>query len=956
MEPYVGMKTVEYVPPEQKDNFIKEREFFQRALEGEKHRSEFKYDFPNGETIFFEIYWIPFVKKDEIIGVWEITRNVSPMRTRDVKLRQTELKFQSIVENANEAIFVIQDEKIKYFNTRAIEWGGYSEEELLSASFINFIHPDDRDLAMRKYQERTSGEMTSDSYTIRMLKKSNEVKWIIVNSAKVDWEGNPAVVTLLTDITEQIKKEEALRKSDERYKSFIKNSSEGIFCFDCEPPIDISLSPDEQIELIYKSALISEVNDTLARDYGYEKGEELIGMPVEKILPRANPESILLLKELIAENFSSVDKESVELNKFGKKLYFINNTVGIIKNGLLERVWGASTNITKIKETEQKMIQTEQRYRTVADYTYDWEYWELPDGSMEYVSPSCERITGYKQEDFINNPDLFMEIILPEYREEWLNSPKDMLFEKLPIEMELRLKTKSGNSAWIEHIGHQIFNESGQYLGYRASNRDINFRKEVERELRIKESAIDSSLNGIGISDMDGKIVYVNKALVDMWGYEHGDEILGRLLPDFWEGESVFDTIEALKKKGFHQGGDIGKRKDGSLFDAQFSASIIKDEDGSPLYMFVSFVDITDQKQAEEAIRISEARLKEAQQMANIGSWDWNILTNDLYWSDEIYRIFGLAHGDFFADYDAFLDRIHPDDRGAVAHAVDEALKGKKPYSIDHRIILPEGSERIVHEQGVVTYDENGEPVRLFGTVQDITESQELLAALKEQEKELLESQIDLRKLAGKLLTIQEEERRRLARELHDDLTQRLAVLSIDAGKLEMDPACSSEAVSILHNIKKGLIKLSEDIHSISRQLHPSIIEDLGLEDALISEINNTSRREGIPIKFEAKLGSVIIPNDVSLCLFRITQESLRNVMKHSQAESAIVKLVVENDLVILTILDDGRGFDSEEVKKIPGLGLKSMRERVRLVGGSILYTSKPGQGTKVEVRANISS
>ena len=124
----------------------------------------------------------------------------------------------------------------------------------------------------------------------------------------------------------------------------------------------------------------------------------------------------------------------------------------------------------------------------------------------------------------------------------------------------------------------------------------------------------------------------------------------------------------------------------------------------------------------DEALRLSEARLAEAQRIAHLGNWVWDIDTNDRHWSDEIYRIFGLAPQEFRATYEAFLASVHPDDREFVEQSVDDALYRNKPYSIDHRVVRPDGSERVVHERAEVTFSETSKPVRMAGTVQDITE------------------------------------------------------------------------------------------------------------------------------------------------------------------------------------------------------------------------------------------
>jgi signal transduction histidine kinase len=213
--------------------------------------------------------------------------------------------------------------------------------------------------------------------------------------------------------------------------------------------------------------------------------------------------------------------------------------------------------------------------------------------------------------------------------------------------------------------------------------------------------------------------------------------------------------------------------------------------------------------------------------------------------------------------------------------------------------------------------------------------------ALKEREKRLKE-------LAGKLLDAQENERRRLAGELHDDLTQRLAILAIEAGRLEKQSGCSGPAAQTLRVIRDKLITLSEDVHTISRQLHPSIIEDLGLVDSLRSEINNFTNREGIPVRFDVEEENLSLPLDVAICFFRVAQEGLRNIGKHARAQSVRISLSHRNGSLLLTIKDDGIGFDPQAVRKISGIGLASMEERIRLVGGRLSVQSQPGEGTLI--------
>jgi two-component system, NarL family, sensor kinase len=222
---------------------------------------------------------------------------------------------------------------------------------------------------------------------------------------------------------------------------------------------------------------------------------------------------------------------------------------------------------------------------------------------------------------------------------------------------------------------------------------------------------------------------------------------------------------------------------------------------------------------------------------------------------------------------------------------------------------------------------------------------------LQAREESLRLAQDELRLLAGKLLQAQEDERRRIAREMHDDWTQRLAVLAIDAAKLETQLETSSNGQSQLRKMRAELVRLSEDVHALSRQLHPSILDDLGLVDALRSECASVARREDLAVAFRWDGVSGSWPKDVSLAVYRVAQEALRNVVKHARTEEARVSLNRSNQELILTVQDKGVGFDVAAMRAQQGLGLSSMGERVRLVRGELEVHSEPGQGTTITVR-----
>ena len=246
----------------------------------------------------------------------------------------------------------------------------------------------------------------------------------------------------------------------------------------------------------------------------------------------------------------------------------------------------------------------------------------------------------------------------------------------------------------------------------------------------------------------------------------------------------------------------------------------------------------------------------------------------------------------------------------------------------------------------------DGKTLYYSGFVQDISERKQAEEAFRKSDMILRQSANDLRQLAGRLIHNQEEERSRLARELHDDLVQRLAVFAIDIGRLEGELVAQPASVQgKIRELKNDMIKISGDVHNLSRRLHPCILDDLGLIRAIESQCADFSRREGVEIVFSNENIPSNIPMDISLSLYRIVQEGLSNISKHACAEQISVFLQGIDSELLLSIQDDGIGFDATEVKGKSGLGLSSIRERVRLIHGKHSFNSQPGKGTQITVR-----
>jgi PAS domain S-box-containing protein len=286
----------------------------------------------------------------------------------------------------------------------------------------------------------------------------------------------------------------------------------------------------------------------------------------------------------------------------------------------------------------------------------------------------------------------------------------------------------------------------------------------------------------------------------------------------------------------------------------------------------------------------------------------------------------------------------HPEDLDAALRIYYRAVEARTPFVVEYRLRRADGGYRWVLDSGVPKYGPDGSFSGYIGCVVDITERKFAEDLTRESRVEVEKSHREIQQLAGRLITAHEDERQRLARELHDDLTQRLARLAIDAGRMES----AVDAPEGMRLLREGLVRLSEDVHALSYRLHPSVLDDLGLVEALKAECDRVMRHGELRVDVEASAAPGILPAEVSLCLFRVAQEALSNAARHAHASAVTVVLSSRSRGLRLAVSDNGSGFDPDGPRGRASLGLASMRERVRLLHGELDIKSTPGRGTTV--------
>jgi signal transduction histidine kinase len=280
---------------------------------------------------------------------------------------------------------------------------------------------------------------------------------------------------------------------------------------------------------------------------------------------------------------------------------------------------------------------------------------------------------------------------------------------------------------------------------------------------------------------------------------------------------------------------------------------------------------------------------------------------------------------------------LHPDDTERWRQVYDQAFDQREPFHLEHRHRRHDGQYRWVVTAGVPRWDADGSFVGYIGTTVDITERKLEEAA----------------RASRKLIEAHEEEKTRIARELHDDISQRMSLLGMHLGIVkQLLPASAPDLDEAIGELSGQIRELAADIQALSHGLHSPKLEHIGLKAAVAGLCEELSNRHGVTADVHIENIPPALPHDISLCVYRVLQEALQNVFKHGVPPRAYVSLTGETDAINLTVTDSGPGFDPDQAMRGPGLGLTSMKERLKVVGGQLSIQSQRRQGTTIHAVA----
>lgn len=502
----------------------------------------------NGEVKYLETIKIPMYMKDlEDNVVLCVANDITQRVITQKNLDFTEVKFTNFSKNAPVALtrFDLKTNKYDFVNDEFVRQSGYTLEEyekLTQDELIQIIFKDDRDKTFREFKEwmenGCEGILTNN---YRIVNKSGAILWLdTYNYADFDKNGQPIYINqICVDVTERMKAEKLVKESDERYKAFISQSTEGIYRLEFKEPLDLSLPKDKLVKEYLETGFIAECNNAFAKMYGYDDYSEMINKKIVDLYDRnLLAENTKVISDFIENGFVISNAETIEINSRGERIYFLNNAVGIVKENRLLRIWGTQNDITTQKNLQSMnlMLSEAMEQSPVAVVITD------PVGNIEYVNSSYTNVTGFDRSEVHGT----VSKIISNLVKERVNDLK----KKGSWSGELYSKKKTGESYWEFIKVSAIKNHSGQVIHYVVMSEDITEKKLIEKAIRDSEERykafILQSTEGIyrmefttPVSTMESEekiishfynnayIAECNDVMARMYGFEKSSDLTG---------------------------------------------------------------------------------------------------------------------------------------------------------------------------------------------------------------------------------------------------------------------------------------------------------------------------------------------------------------------------------------------------------------------------------------------
>jgi diguanylate cyclase (GGDEF)-like protein/PAS domain S-box-containing protein len=640
---------------------------------------------------------------------------------RQKELSESELKFRSIFNSSVDAIGVSTTGIHVTANPAYLRMFGYeSADQLAGKPILDLIAPSHHPQILDFVRRRAAGEDIPNAYETRGLRRNGSEFDMEVHVSAYELDGEIYTVPILRDITERKLVVEQIRYQ----ANLLKNVSDVIIASDLNFKI---LSWNQAAEALY----------------GW-RADEVIGKPVSEVL---RTEYLAESAEHVRQQFMELGVwkgEVIQKHRDGTRLYILSSVSTVINdNGQLAGAVAVNRDITERRHTEEKLRRSEERYRIVteliSDYIFKLDIDSKGNATVGYLSENFDGITG-RTLDQVKLTETWNSILHPDDLGLVMNLLRTIIATCESGELECRSYVKEGRQRWIHIVARPVVNQdSGSVTEIIGSVKDITERKQAEETLRLNEERYRTLAQNLPDSalllyDQDLRFIIADGPEIEATGFSR--EIL--------EGKTVHEALPPEFVQIVEP--NLRRTLAGETFSAElpfggryyrYSYVPLRDNSGNVVMAMILATNITQLKKTEDALKDSQRRLSTALRATKVGVWEWNMRTDRTYWSDENYRVMGLEPGSIESRYENWANMVHPDDLPAAQAKVTEAVNTRSELNIEFRVVWPDGSNHWINDIGSLIFDENNEPIGMYGIQMDITERKLIQQELDENRRRL---------------------------------------------------------------------------------------------------------------------------------------------------------------------------------------------------------------------------
>jgi PAS domain S-box-containing protein len=930
-------KTIHEVWPETEPHWIKR--YGEVAVTGASQTFELYHD-PTKKLYYCNVYR-PSDTKDRFCVIFE---DITERKRAEETLRRSEENFRHSLDDSPMGVRIVTIEgETMYANRAILDIYGYdSMEDLKTTPVAKRYTPESHAEFLIRREKRQQGVDAPSEYAINIIRKDGEVRHLLVLRREILWDGERQFQVLYNDITERKRAEVALRESEGRLRTIIEASLDAIIAVNVEGRLVLFNGAAQELFQYSEEEALNQPVDILLREEIGEIHQERLVRFLKKGVGQCGHIGRRMEKFFRRKDGSLFE---AEVSMSGGRL-----------NGL-RLVVLAIHDITERKQAEEALRRSEENFRLSLEGSPLGARIVTVEGETIYANRAILDIYGFDSIEELKTTPVEKRYTPESYAEFRIRREKRRQDVDTPSEYTISIVRKNGEVRYL-----QVFRKEILWDGKRQFHviyQDITDRKQAEEKLKENEKKYRDLTEllpqVIFETDMDGNLTFINKIGFEMFNYAFEDRTLKI---------NVFDVIAsqdrdlAAKRAVEIMGGKHGSgtefmaiRKNGTQFPVIIYASPILRE-GRVVGMRGTLIDITERKKAEEFLQQSEEKYRTIIENMEDGCHEVDIKGNFTFFNESMRKIMGYEREELLG----MNNRQYADEENTrkVYQVYNRVYRTGKPVkNFEWQIIRKDGAHRDIEVSTSLIRDTEGHPTGFRGIVRDTTDRMRA-------EEELRTSRSQLRALAERIQQIREEERVLISREIHDEMGGGLTGLKMDLSWL-LHKVCDTEAgkervalMSKIHASNEMIDRMIQVVRRIATDLRPSVLDDLGLIAALEWQLQEFTSRTGISHEFVTAFDYINLEKDTAVAVFRIFQETLTNVTRHSGATKVTVLLregegsLFDGDSLCLEIRDNGRGITEGEILDTKSLGILGMSERALVFGGDLRISGERDYGTMV--------